>query len=198
MANHLTDLEIALLASGRGSRALRQSLSEHLGFCGSCRQVLAETIKAARPTTASTPETDHPDEACVGRILARLQAAHRDLIDPQQRAVIVPLRPLEEPAGDHAPPLAARPEPRTGGSLPALQSEDGSLLVRFLRSAGDGPLRAYLVRYAPASAGGVRIVFPARELAFTFDAAGEASLPGITEEDLSAGRIEIELRPIDS
>lgn len=196
-------MEIALLASGQGSRAIRQWLSEHIGECTACREILAQTVLASRslPPHAvgsvggtATVARDRRDRE---RILELLERAHPETVSPPALPRIVPLLPRRPALPSDGTALAAQ---AAGGptDLPTLASDDGTFVVHFRRPSSGSSLRAYVVRRQPSDPGGLWIAFPERGLTLPVGPDGEADLPGVGEEDLIAGRIALELRPLVS
>lgn len=193
---HLSDIEIALLLTGGGSRALHQVLTEHLEACAACRALLVESALADRAGSQGSegrggPATVPPDGA-VARVLQAMEAAFPETVNSPAARRRIPLVPLSPSCADR-PVLAA--QSLSADTLPTLTSDDGSVVVHFRRPEPGGPIRAYVVRRAPSQPGQMWIVFAGGQRAFPVDSGGEADLPGIAESDLLDGRLALELRP---
>jgi len=180
---HLTDLDIARLITGEGSRPLRQSLSEHLADCAACRHLVAQAIQAQRADAAETsapPDTD------------RLERLLREATPPaagRPGVQVIPLRLRPEPPG-----LALAAEPAGGRPLRTYFSHDGTIVICVERPEESRSLVARIARRDGARKGSMWLVFRDAGLAFAVGAAEEVELPGVAENHLTPAGIEIEFR----
>jgi hypothetical protein len=188
---HLSDLQIAMLVSGSGSRPQRQLLSEHLVACETCRQLLAQSAAASR-ADSQTPDARggqanvEPDSALLNELLDKMSDTHPHTVDsPAPRRVVV-LVLVEPPADEAGFALAAQPALTRPPALPTLKSPDDSVLVHFRPPAPGMPIRAYIVNKACGDSPRWRLFLGTRGLSFQADAEGEADLLGVTPEELVA------------
>jgi hypothetical protein len=197
--DHLSDLEIASLISGRSSRALHQALAEHLAACDECRELLARSAVANRAdpqgsATQGGPVTVPIDSILLEAMLGALAGRVTPTVANPALPLAVDLRAVGPAWPDEDLVLAARSSP--AAALPTLASDDGSIVVHFRRPNPAASLRAYVVRKAPAAPGSLWLVFRGTGRAFAVGADGEADLPDVSEGELGQGRVQIELRPM--
>lgn len=211
MTEHLTDMQIALLSTGRGSEALRAGLAAHLANCAECAERLAACVRWEREFTAFSAGSaaERAAESAPGPAAReRLRAAFASSAGASatgRGAIVRRLRPLLERLPDlgasrNEPLFAPMAADDRGGSaaagevdLPILATEDHALLVRFRRLGSSGRVRGYVIARKGALPGRLALRLPGRDLSFPVSAEGEIDLPEISLDELAAGRIEISL-----
>jgi hypothetical protein len=182
---HLSDLEISLLIAGKGSRALRRTLSSHLLECADCRALLVGAARAGR----TGGEAEAADPRVVERILDAMQTAAPEAMGAGDRPRTIRLRRrIEEPI------VALAAEPASSGPLLTLFSPDGTIVVCVERAGRGGCLRARVSRQGIAQRGAMWLVFRGPGLSFRIGDGDVVQLPGVEESHLAAGAIEIEFR----
>jgi len=200
MNRHLTESEIAAMIEGLGSEAWRASLAEHLSSCPEC----LDTVAYAMRLSLVNVDTLLVSRALPPGTVSKLQAAYQEFIRKEREEVqsvleMLPFRAEEAAEGcDEIPsmhepsPLAAHGTPDSEQSLPALRSKDGRIVVRFAQDAGSRSVRAYLIARNDSTEGEAALIVSPDHLRFEFDSSGEASLEGITAEDLARSRIFVQ------
>jgi hypothetical protein len=181
---HLSDLEIAILVTGGGSRALRQTLSEHLNECGDCRALVAESACAQHGGDES-----EAGPARTQGILDAMAAAAPEPGGPDARPLRLRLLP-----GNEDEILALAAEPASSQPLRTLFSPDGSIVVCIERAGRRACLRARIARQGFAQRGTMWLVFRDTGLSFRIAPDAAIDLPGLTAKQLAAETIEIEFR----
>jgi hypothetical protein len=194
---HLSDMDIARLLTGSGSRALHQALAEHLDACAACRDLLAQAAIAQRDDSQGTEARGGPvtvpADGLLVEVLETLEAAFPAIVNAPAAHHRVALAPLLIAAQTEPLALAAKPAPAQ--ALPTLASDDGTILVHFRRPSPDKPIYGFVVRRTPPAPGNMWIVFGDSKRSFPVDAGGVTELTGVREEDLLTGRLALELRP---
>jgi hypothetical protein len=194
---HLSDMDIARLLTGSGSRALHQALAEHLDACAVCRDLMAQAAIAQRHDSQGTEARGGPvtvpADGFLVEVLETLEAEFPEIVNAPAARRRIALAPLLFDA--QAEPLALAAKPAPAQTLPTLTSDDGTILVHFRRPSPDKPIHAYVVRKTPPAPGSMWIVFDDAKRSFLVDAGGVTELTGIREEDLLTGRLALELRP---
>lgn len=203
MSRHLTDLDIAVLVEGAGSDESRHQMSEHLGECPECR---SRIVFATRLLRASTSTETGSDEERLGMT----EEARMKL--PKEREAV--LMEAFRKAGSASPPLnvvelqrvratsdsshdpglshALAADGQADPAFPTLSTEDGTVSVRFRRTAGGERIRAYLVGRVGDLPRPVWIRLGDQQ--FLFDERGLADMGDIAPTSLESGVLEMPLR----
>jgi hypothetical protein len=196
---HLSDMDIARLLTGSGSRALHQALAEHLDACAVCRDLMAQAAIAQRHDSQGTEARGGPvtvpADGFLVEVLETLEAAFPAIVNAPAARRRIALAPLLVDAPAEPLALAAKPAPAQAHTLPTLTSDDGMILVHFRRPSADKPIHAYVVRKTPPEPGSMWIVFGDAKRSFLVGAGGVTELTGVRENDLLTGRLALELRP---
>lgn len=192
-STHLSDLDIARLVAGEGSRPLRQSLSEHLADCAACRHLVAEAFHAQRAGAEGTPPSPPigppPDPDLRERVFRGMEEAATASAVPRPRTQVVPLQLRME-----APEGALAAEPATGRPVRTYFSHDGTIVICVECPEEGQALVARIARRDGARKGSMWLIFKNAGLAFQVGAADEVELPGVAEGHLTPAGIEIEFR----
>jgi len=204
MADCLTDMQIALLVTGKASPALRGALSEHLLICDACRRLVAACVKSERTDSPSAVGEADAGPITVGnappwlhRVVEAVAGAKRQTVSPGTLRQIISLDWLVWDAAAEAPALAAAPQTDRIAGLPTLASPDRHLLVHFRRPDPDGPIVAYVIREVPMAQVSLRLVLPDRGLSFPVGEDGTANLAGVNAAELAGVKVQLEVGPLE-
>jgi hypothetical protein len=203
MSECLTDMQIALLAAGKASPALRSTLSEHLLVCDECRRLVAACVKAERVDSPSVGEemdigaiSMGHDLPWISRVVEAVASAKQSTTTTGAIRRIISLEWLTwDTAG--SPVLAAAPQTDRIAGLPTLASADRQVLVHFRCPDPGGPIVAHVLRKGEHDEGAISLVLPERGLSFPVGAQGTAELTGVTAEELVGVRVQLEMTPLE-
>lgn len=182
-SEHLSDLDVARLITGEGSRPLRQSLAEHLADCAACRHLVAQAVQAQRAGDAGTQAPLDSD---------LLESVLRESTPPAAARPGVQVIPLQ--LREEAPSLALAAEPASGRPVRTYFSHDGTIVICVECLEEGHALVARIARRDGARQGSMWILFKDAGLAFAVGAAETIELPGVAEDHLTPAGIEIEFR----
>ncbi len=203
MSACLTDMQIALLVTGKASPALRGALHEHLLICDACRRLVAACVKSERTDSLSEVGEADAGPFTVGhappwlrQIAETVARAERQTVPSGRVRQVLSLDWLVWDAAAEAPTLAAAPQTDRIPGLPTLASADRRLLVHFRRPDPDGPIVAYVIRETVAVLTDLRLVLTDRGLSFPVREDGSAELTGVGAEELAGMRVQIEMGPL--
>jgi hypothetical protein len=192
VSDHLSDFQIMLLVTGEGAAATRRDLSDHLADCDLCCRRLADAVAEERASMETLEDATAEDttfmDALVEKVISKFEPGGAKAGERILRLVLLPPDPLPSTA------LAAKgPEGIRSTTLPTLVSDDGTVLVRFRKPTPEGPFRAYVIQDHPSTRTALAIRFPGRDQVFPVSPEGEVDLVDITADELTDGRLEIEL-----
>ncbi len=190
-------MQIAMLAAGEGSLALRKSLSEHLLRCSQCREILVAVILSDKQATSTlgavrdrAEVTVASDADLIERVLDLSSNSVTSTVGRVPARCIIPLSFHQT----EAVMMAANETTDTETEPIAIcSSGDDKYKVTFFHAGEDGGYRAVVERQSQSDRKPQCLTFPALDLAFPLDSDGKTETMNIEGMLLGMCRVDVEV-----